>query len=116
MWGDLAPYNEVWRTGANENTIIEFDKPVKIEGKALAAGKYALFTIPTENEWTVIFNSKTDQWGAYDYEKNKDKDVLQVKVKPAQSDFTEKFTFFVEGNQVTFKWENTAVSFKVSKG
>src|SRR6187431_2271455 len=56
VMGALVPYGEVWRTGANEATVIEFDKPVKVEGKDLAAGKYSLFTIPGESEWTIIFN------------------------------------------------------------
>jgi hypothetical protein len=69
IMGGLVPYGEVWRTGANDATTIEFDKPVKIEGKDLAAGKYALFTIPGENEWTIIINKDAKQWGAYSYKK-----------------------------------------------
>src|SRR5688572_29943922 len=65
--GSLVPYGEVWRTGANEATTITFDKAVKVEGKDLAAGTYALFTIPGENEWTIIFNKESQQWGAYKY-------------------------------------------------
>jgi hypothetical protein len=114
--GGLVPYGEVWRTGANEATVIEFDKNVKIEGQALAAGKYTLFTIPGENEWTIIFNKKLGQWGAYDYKKNKDQDALQVKVKSGKTDFTESFTITVDKEAVTLKWENTSVAFKVSKG
>jgi hypothetical protein len=116
VMGGLVPYGEVWRTGANEATIIEFDKNVKIEGQALAAGKYTLFTVPGESEWTIIFNKKLGQWGAYDYNKNKDQDALQVKVKPGKTDFTESFTISVDKDAVTLKWENTSVSFKVSKG
>src|SRR6188768_4545868 len=67
IMGGLVPYGEVWRTGANEATTIEFDKPVKIEGKDLPAGKYALFTIPNEKEWTIIFNKDVKQWGAFNY-------------------------------------------------
>lgn len=113
IFGALEKYGQVWRTGANEATVISFDKAVKIEGKDLPAGKYALFSIPGENEWVIIFNSVTDTWGAYDYEKNKDKDVLRVTVKPAKTDLTEKLTFTVGANDVSFKWENTLVSFKV---
>ena len=116
IMGGLVPYGEVWRTGANENTIIEFDKNVKIEGQALPAGKYSLFTIPNENEWTVIFNKVTDQWGHYDYEKNKGQNALEVKVKPAKAEFTEKFVIGVDKDAVNLKWENTSVSFKVAKG
>jgi hypothetical protein len=110
--GGLVPYGEVWRTGANEATTIEFDKPVKIEGKDLAAGKYALFTIPGENEWTVIFNSDSKQWGAYNY-KDKD-DVLRVNVKPTKTPAAvETFNIAVVKDEVVLKWENTAVAFKV---
>lgn len=111
IMGGLVPYGEVWRTGANEATVIEFDKPVKIEGKDLAAGKYALFTIPGENEWTVIFNSDTKQWGAYNY-KDKD-DVLRVKVKPSKTPSpVETFNISVVKDEIVLKWENTAVAVK----
>lgn len=115
IMGGLVPYGEVWRTGANEATTIEFDKNVKIEGQPLPAGKYTLFTIPGEQEWSIIFNKKLGQWGAYDYEKNKDQNALVVKVKPSSTQFTEVFTFEVGAKAVTLKWENTAVSFNVVK-
>jgi hypothetical protein len=115
VMGGLVPYGDVWRTGANEATVIEFDKNVKIEGQALPAGKYTLFTIPGEGEWTIIFNKKLGQWGSYDYNKNKDQDALQVKAKSGKTDFTELFTMAVEKEGVTMKWENTSVLFKVSK-
>jgi hypothetical protein len=114
MIGGIEPLGKVWRTGANANTTIQFDKAVTIEGKTLPAGKYALFTIPNENEWTIIFNKKTDQWGAYDYEKNKDQDALQVTVKAGKAKaFVETFTIRVDKDQVALEWENTAVAFKV---
>ena len=110
--GGLVPFGEVWRTGANEATTIEFDKPVKLEGKDLPAGKYALFTIPTETEWTIIINKDNKQWGAYKY--NDKDDVLRVKVKPGKTDaFVETFTIGVIKDQVQLKWENTAVAYKV---
>jgi hypothetical protein len=112
IMGSLVPYGDVWRTGANEATTIEFDKPVKVEGKELAAGKYALFTIPNENEWTIIFNKDHKQWGAYNY--NPKEDVLRVTVKPEKTkDFVETFNIATEKDQVVMKWENTAVAFKV---
>ena len=114
MLGGKEPYGQVWRTGANAATTIKFDKAVTIEGQSLAAGTYALFSIPTETEWTFIFNKKTDQWGAYDYEKNKDQDALKVKVKPGKAPaFVETFTISLDKDQVNLQWENTAVSFKV---
>jgi hypothetical protein len=112
IMGGLVPYGEVWRTGANEATTIEIDKPVKIEGKDLAAGKYSLFTIPGENEWTIIFNKDAKQWGAYKYKQ--EDDVLRVTVKPTQSaTAVETFNIAVGKDDVQLKWENTAVAFKV---
>ncbi len=82
---DVEPMNgKVWRAGANEATVFEVNKDVKVEGQTLPAGKYALFMIANDNEWTIIFNKKWDQWGL-DHEKNKDQDVLQVKVKPMKA-------------------------------
>ncbi len=112
IWGELVPYGKVWRTGANNATTITFDKDVTIEGQALKAGKYAIFTIPTETEWTFIFNSKTEQWGAYSYS-DKD-DVLRVKVKPRKSaSFNERMTFGVGTDAVNLMWENLEVGFGV---
>jgi len=112
IMGGLVPFGEVWRTGANDATTIEFDKAVKIEGKNLPAGKYALFTIPGENEWTIIFNKEHKQWGAYEY---KDKeDALRVTVKPSKTaSFVETFKITTADNKVTLAWENTSVSFNV---
>jgi hypothetical protein len=115
IMGGLVPYGEVWRTGANEATTISFSHDVKIEGQPLPAGKYTLFTIPGETEWSIIFNKKLGQWGAYDYPKYKDQNALVVKVKPEPVPFTEVFTIEVGSHSVTLKWENTAVSFTVSK-
>jgi len=114
MLGDKEPFGQVWRTGANDATTIEFDKAVTIEGKSLAAGKYALFTIPGEKEWTIIFNKEPKQWGAYKYKESDD--VLRVNVKPGKADFTETFTIAVEKDGVNLKWETTSVTFKIKKG
>jgi hypothetical protein len=112
MLGDKEPYGQVWRTGANEATTIEFDKPVKLEGKDVPAGKYSLFTIPGENEWTIILNKEAKQWGAYKY--NEKDDLLRVKVKPTKTpSFVETFNIALGKDEVQLKWENTAVAFKV---
>lgn len=114
IMGGLVPYGEVWRTGANNSTSIEFSQNVKIEGKALPKGKYGLYTLPGENEWVIIIN-KTIDWGAYKYKQ--EDDVLRVTVKPTKTDsFVETFTITVEKDNVLLKWENTAVAFKVTKG
>jgi hypothetical protein len=114
IMGGLVPYGEVWRTGANETTSIDLSGPAKVEGKDLAKGKYGLYTIPGENEWTIIIN-KTIKWGAFDYKEAED--VLRVKVKPSKtSSFVETFTISIVKDQVIMKWENTQVAFKISKG
>ena len=80
IWGELVPYNKVWRAGADEATKITFSTDVMIEGKKLPAGAYGFFAIPGENEWTLIFNKIADQWGAFTY--NESEDALRIKVKP----------------------------------
>ena len=65
IWGKVVPYNEVWRTGANENTTIKFTDDVSIEGKPLPKGVYALFTIPGENQWTIIFSKVHTRVGQF---------------------------------------------------
>jgi hypothetical protein len=111
IMGGLVPYGEVWRTGANKSTTITVSAPVKIEGQDLAVGTYALFTIPGENEWTIIIN-KTIAWGHFSYKQADD--VLRVKVKPTKTDsFVETFNISVVNDQVVMKWENTQVAFSV---
>jgi hypothetical protein len=112
MLGGKEPFGKVWRTGANEATTFEVDKNVKIEGKELPKGKYSLFTIPGETEWTIIFNKTVEQMGAYDYKEAED--ALRVTVKPGKTDkFVETFNISVEGNKVVLRWENTQVAFSV---
>ena len=112
MLGGIEPFGKVWRTGANEATTFDVDKNVKIEGKELPKGKYSLFTIPGENEWTIIFNKTSEQWGAYEYKEAED--ALRVTVKPGKTDkFVETFSISVEGNKVVLRWENTQVAFSV---
>ncbi|CAA9315014.1 MAG: hypothetical protein AVDCRST_MAG56-6631 [uncultured Cytophagales bacterium] len=113
VWSELAPYGQVWRTGANEATTFEVNNDVTVEGKALPAGKYSLFTIPGENEWTVIFNKEPKQWGAYKYDEKKD--ALRVTVKPKKAPkMTEQFTINVNKGTVAMLWENAQVDFKVA--
>ncbi|UII32565.1 DUF2911 domain-containing protein [Fulvivirga ulvae] len=111
--GDLVPYDEVWRTGANNATTFEVDKDVKIEGQTLPKGKYALFTIPGKDEWTIIFNKNHNQWGSSNYDEAED--ALRVNVKPTKtSKFVETFTINPEQDGVVLSWENTKVKFKVA--
>ena len=62
---DLAPFGQVWRTGANDATVITFTDAVNLEGNTVLPGEYALFTIPGKDEWTIILNKETKQWGSY---------------------------------------------------
>lgn len=109
---EIAPYGKVWRTGANEATVFEVSKAVKVEGKALAAGKYALHSIPGEKEWTLIFNKKWQKSGT-DY--SEAEDALSVKVKPVKAAaFTEKMTFTIDkGGKVALIWGDIQVPFTV---
>ena len=112
VWGGLVPYGEIWRTGANEATTFETSTDIKVEGQSLPAGRYALFTIPTQDGWTIVFNSEADQWGAYRY--NKDKDVLRVEVKPSESaEMNERLKFNVGEDNVSLHWDKLSVAFKV---
>jgi Protein of unknown function (DUF2911) len=111
---DLEPKEgEVWRTGANEATVFETSKAVKVGGKELPAGKYALFTISGKDSWTVIFNKTWKQWGAYDYKKADD--ALRITVKPEKATaFAEKMTFSIDKNgMVTLLWGDNKVAFSV---
>jgi hypothetical protein len=116
IWGKLVPYNEVWRTGANENTIIKFTDDVSIEGKPLPKGVYALFTMPGENQWTIIFSKIHTAWGSFTY--NQADDALRVTVKPQASDPHEALAFDFDDVKAdsavaTLRWEKVAVPFKV---
>jgi len=113
IMGGLVPYGKVWRTGANNATTIELSDDVTIEGEKLAKGKYSIFTIPGEDEWTIIFNSETDIWGT---QYNEKADVLRVSVaSESTDDFVETFDISIDGNYVTLSWEETMVKFEVSK-
>jgi len=110
IFGGIVKYNELWRLGANEATEIEIFKPVKINGKSLAKGRYSMFCIPTENKWTIIFNSEKDVWGlTY----NSKKDVLRVDVPVEKTTETvEAFTIYFDainkGYNLIIMWENAS--------
>lgn len=83
IFGDLVPYDEVWRTGANEATELTLYQPMKLGNTRLEAGNYTLYTIPGKEYWTVIINSDTNVWGAYSYKKEKDVARITVPAKEA---------------------------------
>lgn len=113
IFGGLVPHGEVWRTGANTATKVTFSSAVKVGGKELAAGSYALFSIPDPKEWTVILNSVTGEWGAYSYKP--ENDVVRVKVKPVTLNHpVETFTIDIndirtESATLNLIWEKTRV-------
>jgi len=118
IFGDLVPYDKLWRTGANMATKISFSEDVKIEGKSLAAGTYAIFSIPGEDEWTLIFNSDTNQSGTGSYDESLD--ALRVTVKPGQLEGEGVETFMMDINAIRndnayllLVWANTIVSVKI---
>jgi hypothetical protein len=115
IWGKLVPYDQVWRTGANEATTFETSADVKIEGKTLPKGKYGLFTMPGKDEWVIIFNKKPEQWGSYNY--NKEDDVLKVSVRPGMANsFQEQLK--IEGKvdgSVSISWEKLEVIFSITQ-
>ncbi|MBZ5856493.1 DUF2911 domain-containing protein [Flavihumibacter profundi] len=115
IFGALVPYGQVWRAGADEATEITFKKDGSLGGKAVKAGTYTLFITPTEKSWTIILNSQLKQWGAFDYEKNKAKNVLEVSAPVNMlGASTESFTIKIAGGKITFEWDKTQVSVPAS--
>lgn len=117
IWGELVPYGEIWRTGANEATTLMVDSDATINGEALPAGTYALFTIPGEEIWTVILNKDAEQWGAYEY--NEEEDALRFEVTPTMGDeLHESMAFKAEAGDdaitVHFHWEKLSFQFMVA--
>ncbi len=109
---DIAPFGKVWRTGANEATTFEINKDAKVEGQQLKAGKYSLYSIPGQEEVTIIFNKTWNQWGTVYKEAE---DVLRVKVKPSKAPaFTEKMTFTIDkAGKVLLMWGDWQAGFMV---
>lgn len=122
IFGELVPFRQVWRTGANEATVFETNKPLSIEGKNLAPGKYSVWTIPDSTTWTVMFNSEYGQWGInHKGEINRDpaRDVLSVPVQAVTQDrtfeqFTIEFQKVGEEAEMVFMWDNTVVALPIS--
>jgi hypothetical protein len=103
LWGDLVPYDKVWRAGANEATTFETSKDIMVGDSKLPAGKYALFIIPTKENWTFLFNSDPNQWGSMKYDSAKD--VAKVVVTPTMVDeMAERLEYMVVEDGLVFKW------------
>ena len=113
IFGDLVPYNEVWRTGANACVKFNASTDFTFNGNAVSAGEYALFTIPGENEWTIILSTQTNLWGNTGY--TQESDVLRTTVPATTGDFDESFTMGFKslsttGGDLVLEWANTEVS------
>lgn len=116
IFGKVEAYGQVWRAGANENTIMEFSDPVTIQGQPLAKGLYGLHMIPGETSWVIIFSKNHTSWGSFTY--NQSEDALRVTVKPQAIQKEETLRYDFEDAKpnaavITMRWENVAVPFSI---
>lgn len=116
IFGSLVPYGELWRTGANKATSISFSTDFSVEGTAVEAGTYSLFTIPTEESWTIILNKETELWGTNGYDEGKD--AIRIQVRPAKVETVENLSITVENittnsADVVVAWENTSAALHI---
>lgn len=116
VWGGLVPYDEVWRTGADENTTLSFSSPVTVGGKTLPAGTYGLHTIPGENDWTVVLSTQAKAWGSYSYDPKED--AVRFTATPREGPHEERLLFTLadptdRSVAVTLAWERLRLSFPV---
>ncbi len=118
IFGDLVPYDMIWRVGANEATEIEFYRDVKIDGKKVPKGRYTLYAIPSTEKWTMVLNKETDTWGAFGYDTKKD--LLRTDVKViTRPDIIDVFTMCFEGKEknktnLMVGWDNKEVHMPIS--
>ena len=117
VWGELVPYGDVWRAGANMNTTLTSSSAFTVGGKTLAAGTYGLHMIPTEKDWTVIFTNMHTAWGSFSYDQKED--AVRFTVTPKPADFEERLEYRFEdptdgGATVVLQWEKLAVSFPIT--
>ena len=117
LFGDLVPYGEVWRTGADETPELRVYQDVRIAGQTLGAGTYSVFTIPGEDSWTIIINTDLDYWGAYSY--NKAQDVMRVPApvssleKPVEN-FSIQFEEDGDNALMHFAWGTTVATLPIT--
>jgi len=112
VFGDLVPYDRIWRTGANESTEFTTYRPIGIQGNELPAGNYTLYTIPGKKEWTIIISSQQFTWGTYDYDQSKDVlrfNVPSQKVKELRENFGIAITGEGTRGTILLAWEYTEV-------
>ena len=116
IWGELVAYDELWRTGANAATVVTFEHAAFLEGHLVPAGKYALFTIPGKDAFTVILNTEADQWGAYN--RDPELDLVTFNVPTEQTPKTELLTFSFDHlaydkAHLCFAWDELKVCMEV---
>src|SRR6202521_3188170 len=118
IYGDLVPFGQVWRTGANEATTFVTSADVVVGGKTVAAGSYTIFTVPNADKWTLIINKKTGEWGIpYKYESDELARV-DMKVSPTPSqveNFTIALALMGGSCTLSMSWENTQASVDISE-
>ena len=115
IFGALIPYGKVYRCGADSATTVTFDKNVLFGGKPVKAGTYTLFVIPDEQNWTIILNGQLGQWGAFDYDKYKDKDVLQADVPVKKlNTVVEQLTISLPPSAMVITWDDVEVTVPVT--
>ena len=113
IWGELVPFNKIWRAGANAATTIESDKDLIIEGSKLPAGKYSFFVIPNEKECVLIFNKVAKMSGTNNY--NEKEDQLRVTVKQQLADSSsESLVYTIKENSIVLSWEKWNIPFSVN--
>lgn len=114
VWGELVPFDSVWRAGANENTVLKVTSPFTVGGTRLAAGRYGLHMIPGPSRWTIILSNEADNWGSFSYDRSRD--AVRFSVTPRAADHVESLQYTLDdpGDStvtVTLRWEKLAVAF-----
>lgn len=117
IWGALVPWDQPWRTGANEATTLTFADDVSVEGKPLAAGSYAIVTVPGKSEWTVAFSKQKNLWRGTTYDPKED--ALRVSVKPQPAEHAEWLQFTFDGSsasetELNLRWEKLRVPVRIA--
>ena len=117
IWGDLVPYDQVWRAGANENTTITFSSPVTVGGKKLNAGTYGVHMIPTTKDWTIILSNMSTAWGSFSYDQKED--AVRLTASPTPANFEESLEYRFENPtensvSVVLQWEKIQVAFPIT--
>ncbi len=117
VFGNLVPFGQVWRTGANEATEITITKDIQLNSQILKAGTYSIFTIPNPTGWTIIINAELGLWGSYNYNQKLDVMRFEVRSEPIIGATYEPFTIAIDQKtdtaRVSLIWDKTKVSFPI---